>query len=81
TSGPDRRLVGFFATAALTSVRPPAGTVERFDQAVPSTNTYKITAASADGAVASAGATGTRVATAANTGLNVGQLVALRPGS
>ena len=48
-------------TAALTSETPPSGMTERFDQAVPSTNQYKVTAV-ADQLLASAGATGTRVA-------------------
>ena len=81
TSGPDRMLVGFFATAVLTSVTPPAGQTERFDQAVPSTNQFKITAAAADRAQAATGASGPRTATSANTGVNVGALVALRPGA
>ncbi len=81
TSGPDRMLVGFFATAVLTSVTPPAGQTERFDQAVPSTNTFKITAAAADGIQAATGASGPRTATSANSGVNVGALVALRPGA
>ena len=72
-------LVGLFATAVLTSVTPPAGQTERFDQAVPSTNQYKITAAAADQAQPAAGATGPRTATSANSGVNVGALVALRP--
>ncbi len=79
TSGPNRMLVGFFGTAALTTETAPAGMVERFDEAVPSTNTYKVTAGADDELLAGAGATGTRAALAANTGVNVGQLMALRP--
>ncbi|HET7168477.1 MAG TPA: Ig-like domain-containing protein, partial [Candidatus Limnocylindrales bacterium] len=79
TTGPDRVLVAFFGTPALTSMTPPSGMTERYDEAVPSTNTYKVTSAAADGGAASAGATGTRVAVAANSAANIGQLVALRP--
>jgi hypothetical protein len=52
---------------------------ERFDQTVPSTNTYKVTAEASDASVAATGATGPRVALAANSAANVGQLIALRP--
>ena len=79
TTGPDRMLVGFFGTPTLSSMTPPPGMTERYDEAVPSTNTYKVTSGAADGDAASAGATGTRVAIAANSAANIGQLVALRP--
>jgi hypothetical protein len=79
TTGPDRMLVGFFGTAALTTISPPAGMTERFDQTVPGTNTYKVTSEAGDAPIAAAGATGARVAVAANSAANVGQLVALRP--
>jgi len=79
TTGTDRMLVGFFGTAALTTVSPPGGMTERFDQTVPSTNTYKVTVEGSDAAVAAAGATGGRTALAANAAANIGQLIALRP--
>jgi hypothetical protein len=79
TTGPDRMLVGFFGTAALTTMTPPGGMTERYDQTVPSTNTYKVASDAADESVAVAGAVGARVALAANSAANVGQLVALRP--
>jgi Bacterial Ig-like domain len=78
TGGPDRMLVGFFGTAALTTITPPAGLTERFDQTVPATNQYKVTSETGDALVA-AGATGPRTALAANSAANVGQVVALRP--
>ena len=81
TTGPDRMLVGFFGIPSLTSMTPPGGMTERIDVAAPSTNTYKVTAGVASGLVAAAGATGTRTAVAANSATNIGQLVALRPGS
>ena len=73
-------LVGFFGTAALTTISPPGGMIERFDQTVPATNQYKVTAESSDATVPGSGATGARVAVAANAASSVGQLVALRPG-
>ena len=79
TTGPDRMLVGFFGTAALTTIAPPAGMTERFDQTVPATNQFKVTSEASDASVAATGATGPRVALAANSAANVGQLVALRP--
>jgi hypothetical protein len=79
TTGTDRMLVGFFGTAALTTISPPGGMTERFDQQVPATNQYKVTTETSDQAVPNAGATGSRAAVAANSGANVGQLVALRP--
>ncbi|MGH2477889.1 MAG: Ig-like domain-containing protein, partial [Candidatus Limnocylindrales bacterium] len=79
TTGADRMLVGFFGTPTLTSMVAPAGMTERFDEAVPSTNQYKVTGAAADAGIAAAGATGSRVALAANSAANIGQLIALRP--
>ena len=79
TTGANRMIVGFFGTPVLTSVTPPGGMTERFDQTVPSTNTYKVTSEAASQSVAGAGATGTRVATAVNAAANIGQLVALNP--
>ena len=79
TTGPGAMLVGLFGIAQLTTQTPPAGMTERYDQAVPSTNTYKVTTAGADELAPAAGATGTRVAVAATSGINIGQLIALRP--
>jgi hypothetical protein len=77
STGANRLLVGLFATAALTTETPPSGMTERFDQQVPGTNTYKVTTAGDDEPLAAAGATGPRVALAAASGINIGQLVAL----
>jgi methionine-rich copper-binding protein CopC len=79
TTGANRMIVGFFGAPVLTSMTPPGGMTERYDQTVPTTNTYKVTSGAADQAVAAAGATGTRVATAVNASANIGQLVALNP--
>jgi unsaturated chondroitin disaccharide hydrolase len=74
-------LVGFFATASLATVSPPAGMAERTDRTVPSTNNYKITVESADQALTTSGPTGARVATATTATASVAALVALRPAS
>ena len=79
TTGPDRMLVGLFGIAALTSQTSPAGMTERYDQTVPSTNTYKVTTGAHDQLLAGSGATGPRVALAANSVINIGQVVALIP--
>ncbi len=79
TTGTNRMLVALFGTAVVTSITPPGGESERFDIASPTSNRYKLTSEAADETRASSGATGSRVATAANSGASVGQLVALRP--
>jgi hypothetical protein len=81
TTGVNRMLVGLFAKSTLTTHTPPAGMTERFDQQVPAANQYKVTVSATDQPLAAAGATGTRVATTAQAGHSVGQLVALRPAS
>jgi hypothetical protein len=72
-------LVGVFGTAALTSVTPPAALLERADQACVSTATYKDSIEFADRLWAATGPTGAQTATAAVAGVNIGQLVVLRP--
>jgi hypothetical protein len=79
TTGTNRMLVAFFATPNLTTFTAPAGMTERYDQQVPVANPYKVTTTVDDQTVAAAGATGTRVATIANSAASVAQLVALRP--
>jgi hypothetical protein len=79
TTGADRMLVGLFGIPQLTTVAPPAAMSERYDQTVPSTNTYKVTTAGADESFVAAGATGPRVATMAKATASIGQLLALKP--
>jgi hypothetical protein len=81
TTGANRMLVAFYAIPNLTTYTAPAGMTERFDQQVPAANQYKVTASGHDQLLLSGGATGTRVATVANSAVSVGQLVALRPGA
>jgi Bacterial Ig domain len=78
TTVANAMVAGFFGTGPATTVTPPAGMTERWE-AVSTAGTYKATSEAATALQASAGATGTRIATAANAGANVGQLVALRP--
>jgi VCBS repeat-containing protein len=70
-------VVGLFGVASQTSVTPPAGMTERWDRA--ETGQYKATSEAADVVQAAAGATGSKSATSAGNGWNIGQLIALRP--
>ncbi|MFN2488245.1 MAG: Ig-like domain-containing protein [Actinomycetota bacterium] len=78
TTVPDALLVGLFGMRGKRTVTPPTVMSERWDVAS-TTGTPKVTSEAADEAQPSAGATGTRIATASNTGVNIGQLIALRP--
>src|SRR5581483_6207458 len=71
-------LVGLFGIHGQHTVTPPATMSERTDLAQPSSGGQKVTSETADAVKATAGATGTRVATADSSGYGVGQLVALR---
>ena len=70
-------LVGFFGTANDLSFTAPTGMTERYD--VDADGTNQIGGEAADQAIAAAGATGTRAATASGSAVNIGQLVALKP--
>jgi RHS repeat-associated protein len=70
-------VVGFFGTANDATFTPATGTTERSDTLAH--GTADISAESADVIKATAGATGTKVATASKAAINVGQLVALKP--
>jgi hypothetical protein len=78
TSSNGAAVVAFFGVTGSTSVTPPLGTVERWDLAS-NAGTYKITSAGATLGQDVAGSTGDLVASAANAGRSIGQLVALRP--
>jgi hypothetical protein len=79
TTVANAQLVGLFANTTLTSFTPPSGMTERTDVASPSTVQYKVTGASADSILTTAGATGTKVARSGFSVPSVGQLIALRP--
>jgi hypothetical protein len=70
-------VVGLFATANDGTFSPPSGMTERTD--VPVDGTAQATASLADVSQASAGASGTKTATASVSAVNIGALVALRP--
>jgi hypothetical protein len=81
TTGPNRMVVTFYATPNLTTFTAPGGMTERYDQQVPAANQYKVTASADDQLVTPSGATGTRVATVANSAASVAGIVALLPAS
>ena len=73
-------LVGFFGTSAASTATPPAGMTERLDDRA-TAGTYLASTEGADQQLGAAGATGARSAVASYAVTNVGQLVALTPGS
>ena len=81
TSVREGLVLGFFAKSGTGSTTPPHGMVERYDVRTQKTRD----GARASGAAyvhARAGATGDKIATSpSRNGSNIGQLVALRPGS
>jgi hypothetical protein len=79
TTVANTRLVAFFGITGKTTIGPPSGMLERQDLTSPPSTPDKMTAELADVLRAAVGATGSRVATAAKSGGNIGQLVALRP--
>jgi hypothetical protein len=79
TTVPNTMLLGLYCVVSAMTVAPPGGMAERWDIAS-NAGTFKITSEAADESQASAGATGTKVATAGvGTNPNIGQLIALRP--
>jgi MSHA biogenesis protein MshQ len=74
------RLVGFFGTATGTTFTSPGSMTERWDTASTGGSAgTRTTSEGADQTLGVTGATGTRVATAGATAVNIGQLVALTP--
>jgi hypothetical protein len=72
-------VVGLFGGAANVGFVAPEGMVERAEQMSPGSARYKVAGAAADAVQATAGATGTRVATVTSSTTGIGQLIALRP--
>jgi hypothetical protein len=70
-------VVGFFGTANDATFSAASGMTERYD--VDADGTNQIGGEAADEARPTAGATGSRAATASVAAVNIGQLVALRP--
>lgn len=77
TTVANTMLVGFFGLDNDATISPPSGMTERWD--VDAQGTADEGAEAADVATATAGATGTKVATASISDLSIGQLVALKP--
>ncbi|MFL6005040.1 MAG: LamG-like jellyroll fold domain-containing protein [Gaiellaceae bacterium] len=77
TTSPSDAIVGFFGTATNASITPPSGMTEQRE--VAGGNKQKAALESADALQPLAGSTGAPTATASATGVNIGQLVALRP--
>ncbi|MEX2554386.1 MAG: cadherin-like domain-containing protein [Actinomycetota bacterium] len=71
-------LVGFFGMADNVTIAPPSGMTERWDVAS-NAGAFFMTQEGADALQPTAGASGSKVATAPVKGWNIGQLVALRP--
>ena len=78
TTVANAMLVGFFSVGRGTTETVP-GTMDEWIDFNTSNNSNGATLNIADQQLAAAGATGTRIATAANNAVNIGQLVALRP--
>ena len=74
---PGELLVGFFGTAAATSVNPATGMLERAERS--SSGSKKTTLEAADDALDVSGATGIRTASASVSAVNIGQVIVLRP--
>ena len=79
TTVANAMLVGLYGMNGVRTLTQPAGMAERLE--VANANGEKVTSEAADVVKATAGATGNKVATSASAGKNVGQLIALRPGS
>ena len=73
-------LVGLYEMQAQHTITPPASLSERTEIVQATGNGQRLTSETADHLLASAGPTGTRVATADSAGYGIGQLIALRPG-
>ena len=80
TTVANTHLVAFFGTAGAIGISPPAGMTERIEVASPAGVANPLTATLDDQPNPASGATGTRVATVAASSINIGQMVALRPG-
>jgi putative Ig domain-containing protein len=80
TSAPNTLLVGIFGGNSNPSVNPPTGMLEEAE-ARQSSGQNKIVLEVADAIVPTAGATGTRTASAGAPVVSIGQLIAIRPAS
>ena len=80
TTVANDRLVAFYSMTTNATVTPPAGMTERGEQPGSESTLPRMTVIEgSDQALAAAGATGNRVATASAAATSIGQLFALRP--
>lgn len=79
TSTSDTLIVGLFSSATVTSFAPPAGMTERYD-AASAAGPNGVAIAAAEVLQPAAGSSGSRTATAGHASVNIGALVALKPG-
>ncbi|MEA2124499.1 MAG: virginiamycin lyase [Solirubrobacteraceae bacterium] len=79
TPTPGARLVGVFGMAGARAITPPAGEAQAYADVVTDPPGEKVTSLAADETWPSAGATGSRTATANLAGAGTAQLVALNP--
>lgn len=80
TTTPKVQLVGLYGIWNNQAISAPGGTTDRGDVSS-TTGSVSVSELSSDEQIASAGATGSRVASAETAENNIGQLLALRPGS
>jgi fibronectin type 3 domain-containing protein len=80
TTNSNELLLASFGVAANATVTPPVGMLEQAEILGGGGNSRVVTETS-DQEIALAGSTGSRTATLTKAGVNIGQLVALRPGS
>jgi hypothetical protein len=79
TSVANTQLVAFFGITGKTAISAPAGMSEHREVFTANGTGQKLTASLDDELRSSIGDTGSRLATAAKSGSNIGQLIALRP--
>jgi hypothetical protein len=80
TTVPDTLLIGFFGIANNPSITEPPGMIEQVE-VVQNAGKDKLAMEAADEVLSATGSSGSRAATANQSGANIGQLVALRPHS
>lgn len=77
---PGTRLIHFAALNAEGTLQPPNGMTQRWLAAAPGGDSRDVLASSFDTTLSSAGRSGSRTATASESGARIGVLLALRPG-
>jgi hypothetical protein len=78
TTVSNAQIVGFYSTGTVSSFTPPAGMTELYD-VKGAAGPNGVTIEAADAVQPTAGSSGSKTATAANSAENIGQLLALKP--